>query len=821
MREQNTYQKLFNINYNNKIFTIFIDENGRRTFLELKSRNKYRYPNIEDYIYLNKIYNERKAFISYYVGEKLPIHKPKKVIFKENLISATGIISVILTSVIGINSIRYSYMLEKRNDFVEITPTYTNTIFDDSKVLDSYLGTSSVSIDKLIDVINDNLNIDDIYKENARRLVKYINDKYPNTDNRIFYDNMKNLTIEELEDNEKNKHIAGSYNSLTNVISIKNRNETEEKSTDSNSFENEVIIHELSHAYHCWSNRRSENRYYRSSTIGHSLDEAMNNKVIEGLFENSTHTYQREGKLLNYLLTFVNYTYYDYEQGGIDKLYNLLKENYPEVDIDYIFNFSDTMCTASLKQGQYINIEEEPEYLDCLFDLCIHNINYSNKYESLVNFFKLIDYNNYPDLVTKYLEEFNDILKEMDLGDNLIDNNKIINYVEDNISIESFDKYLNTLNRNEIDTNDLYKPLKDFFITKSTNNIFIELLNKYNNYLISSGISKDKLITSSDFVDKYQNYKNISIKGYLVTTYGEIYFWGDIPEKDHIYNTETRTPIIDKDGKITLIDNKYIDQKAIADKIQNIFTYYLFEDNKKDFSWYNDNFFNKEYDISPFDYRKVNITLNGKTITKDYYDNLMLIIGISEDGTYTFKLKDREDNILFYNGKPIIKVPFNLREYLNLTKFEDTIELTNYFNGDYLKRFAKVRTKLGINDDEYFYYDELNDKVVFKPNEEIILDNNIDKIIDINTIYMDSFYNEKLGSTNNFICIGKNKYILSTNVEIDKPIFFFDVLNYYAMYDVDSVTTYKFTTEEIINLFNNYLNDTLIDISNNIKVSKN
>ena len=35
INQRNTYKKLFNIHYNNKIFTIFIDKYGRNTFLEL------------------------------------------------------------------------------------------------------------------------------------------------------------------------------------------------------------------------------------------------------------------------------------------------------------------------------------------------------------------------------------------------------------------------------------------------------------------------------------------------------------------------------------------------------------------------------------------------------------------------------------------------------------------------------------------------------------------------------------------------------------------------------------------------------------------
>lgn len=42
------YQRLFNITYNNKIFTIFLADNNRKTFLELKDNN-FIYPTYEDF----------------------------------------------------------------------------------------------------------------------------------------------------------------------------------------------------------------------------------------------------------------------------------------------------------------------------------------------------------------------------------------------------------------------------------------------------------------------------------------------------------------------------------------------------------------------------------------------------------------------------------------------------------------------------------------------------------------------------------------------------------------------------------------------------
>lgn len=58
MKNEIIVQKLFNIHYNDKVFTIFFCENGRKTFLEL-SNGKYNYPLLNDFLNLNKIYNEK------------------------------------------------------------------------------------------------------------------------------------------------------------------------------------------------------------------------------------------------------------------------------------------------------------------------------------------------------------------------------------------------------------------------------------------------------------------------------------------------------------------------------------------------------------------------------------------------------------------------------------------------------------------------------------------------------------------------------------------------------------------------------------------
>lgn len=455
MNKENYYKRLFNIKYNNKIFTIFIDRFGRRTFLELVN-SEYKYPDVDDFINLHKIYNERNPFVLYYlIGDKLPVHKPKIVKFKEKVLNTTGVISIILTGTIAISSLINSfYKIERDEDTINIISSYSSDYFDNSNVLDNYLGNSVVSHEELIKAIKDNNNLNDSYKENAIKLVNYIKYKYPNTDNRIFFDNIKTLKVLEIDNEDSNKNVAGSYDFFSNVINVRKSNNEK----DNNFLENEVIIHELYHVYHSWSNNNEDNSYIcRTSTMGHSLEEAMTNKVIDGLVKDGTCSYQREGKVLDYLLTCVNYNYYDYENGGINKLYTLLKDKYPDVDIDYIFNFTDSMCASSLYLGNYIKIEEEEEFLNCLFDLCIRNIDNIDIYESLVNFIKLIDMNNYSNVVIKYIDEYNNILRDNNYSDRIINKDDLIVYINKILNKESYDKYIDDISSYNIIEDGIYK----------------------------------------------------------------------------------------------------------------------------------------------------------------------------------------------------------------------------------------------------------------------------------------------------------------------------------------------------------------------------
>ena len=798
--DENVYKKLFNIHYKNKIFTIFLDKFGRKTFLEVSDEGKYRYPLVSDFVELHKIYNEKDPFISYLsnynIGDTLPIHKPRKVIFKEAVLDLTGIISVVLTGAISL-SFFGEFKIEKKNDVIEITPSYNYSCFDDTKELNQYLGNNSVSEEELIAAINNNPNLSDYIKDCAIRLAKYILKKYPNTDNRIFYDNIKTLKIEELEDNEDNKNIAGCYNSGTNTIELKKYSYKS----------NQVVLHELTHAYHSWTtafnNENMQTYVIRSEKIGYCFDEAMVNKIINGIV--NVTTYQREGKILDYLLTLVDYNYYDYEQGGINKLYNMLLEKYPLVDIDYIFNFSDTMNDTSINTGENIKIEECPEFLDCLFDLCIRNINsYADIYDSLYNFFQLIDTDEYYEIVSNYINEYNDVLKKLGFTNIIQDNAEIINYANQFKKIQLFDNFLENINVEAYSTNvALYKPLQEFIKDKyiTSYKAFCDLLEKYNNFLMLREISNNSIISVDDFLEKSQKFQSLNITGYTITNDGNIYFNVKVSEKDRVYNQDTRVPVLDKDGKITLLNINDIRKTANFSGIKSIFNWYLLTNAKDDLSWYDEKFFENELNVSPYDYKKVSITLNGNIITSDYIDNLTVIIGMNEDGTNSFKLTDKNWNTLYQDGTPKIKVPIAFADYINISSFEENIELTEIFNKEYLKQF--VRSDRDVDNKNYMHYDEENDRIICKQGKTIILDDKVDNEISIFNVAM--FYNTKKHSV--YLSFkNEQQYLINDNIENVNPASLGDVLDYYGKID-DMKYPLKLTTDELIGLFNKYLED--------------
>lgn len=179
----NQFKKLFDITYNEKRFTIFVDEHHRCTFLEKSKDGKYIYPTLEDYKALNKIYNEHDPFVLYNV---------KRYSFKEKVrIGAMllAVSAVLLSGTVDAQEQEKTYWVvseEEGNIVVTqklmLNPKMVRLSLND---LESIFGISCVTIEDIDKAIENNTKLDDTFKKLAHNLAVAIYEQEPTADLRF------------------------------------------------------------------------------------------------------------------------------------------------------------------------------------------------------------------------------------------------------------------------------------------------------------------------------------------------------------------------------------------------------------------------------------------------------------------------------------------------------------------------------------------------------------------------------------------------------------------------------------------------------------
>lgn len=828
--EKPVYKKLFNIHYKDKTFTIFIDKYGRKTFLELTSSSEYLYPLVEDFIVLHKIYNERNPFISYFnnyysIGSRLPIYREPKVTFKEfarYYIGGTAYLLAIVTtaSIISTTINSRTLKLAKEDNKIEVVAEYLEgSLITNTNQLDDVLGYQTITKDEVINAINSNKKISDYYKKYAIELVSFLKNKYPSTDARIFYENIKNMTVLEIDEIAYSKHAAGTYNSSSNITSIR----LDHKNS------RQVILHEFAHAYHHWKEDTYSLPKYRIECYGHSLDEAMTNKIISGMVKITT--YSQEKKVLDYLLSFVEYDYYDYEREGISKLISSLKEKYPNVDIDYIINSVDAMNETYFNTGEYIKIEATPEVLNELFNICACTIdlNSSSVYQPFVNFLKLIDYDKYKNIAEHYLNEYNNILMENGYNKEQLQsdiNDFTISFSISNEVEENLQKYLETINSTNIPPSNIYQPFKDYLeaecnfynrliTAEESYNLYFNLLETYNDFLYRNGYTRKQTITSEMARQKIAKYQNIEILGYCITKDDTLHPIIGLPKKDRVYDL-TKVPILNNQGAIVLIDNNDVLSQTQYSLYQNIFIANLFKKIDQESITFDESTWQDIFKISDFEYKKVAFNLNGNKLTEEYLYNVSITIGQKQNGTNTFSLSSESQSI-YQDEQTLKEVSIPLMEYLGDIPYKKTdmtsIEISDYLNEDYLKRLiAGDDLSSPIN----LWYDNLtydieNDVVNVHPAYYVTIDE------DGTRLKMNHIFLER-GTNKSHIWINGNKENIEecTNNLIEKnaKIYLETVLDYYGILS-EKQEDYVLSKSEVLELYNNYSRDIYINKDNN------
>lgn len=411
-----TYQELFKIEYNNKKFMIFLDENNRKTFLEIDKLGDYVYPILEDFIALHKIFNTKEPFICY-----APRFK-----FTEKVRVLKGTVASLLTVVTMLNSIPTALAANTVNE-PELSIVYTEkeepkeiiinyeipqeeTIYiSDVTGLERYLGELNVTKDMVLEAINKNVKLPVKYKNIAINLLNEITNKYSNFNLRIFYENIKDMevveyTIEEFKEAFPDAPGAGAqYNAQANRI------------TTINEVQIEVLYHEMFHATHHFYRELDQATIVRTESntaINESFTDLGSSLVVP-----NKEGYVFSGKIVNYLLSTIDYSLEEYNNKGILSFLEKLQNRYPSVDINYISETLSTVNEYLIYQGKQVQIDDCPHLINELFKICLANASLENGYKSFNEFAKIFYNAKNPELVFEYLEKYNIKLQQLGYKD--------------------------------------------------------------------------------------------------------------------------------------------------------------------------------------------------------------------------------------------------------------------------------------------------------------------------------------------------------------------------------------------------------------------
>lgn len=798
------YQKLFPIEYNNKNFMIFIDENHRKTFLEINNEGKYEYPLLEDFLALNKIYNQKDPFICY----------AQKYTFKECVKALKGATLNILSVVIMLNSMPSALATEIKADIQDESVILTSSSdpitkeeieITDLKDLDKYLGKKEVTKEIVLEAINSNSNLSPKYKRIAIKLLNAITESNPNADLRIFYENIKTMhsveyTIEEFRKAFPDAPGAGAqYNAKTNTI------------TSIDEVPIELLYHEMAHAFHYLYREQDNKMIYRKDN-NTALDESMTNKVAS-LVTPVAKSYEFSDTILEYLNSRVNFSITDYNNKGTDDLISKLKAQYPNIDFDYISNTLKTINEYLIYQGKTVAIDQCEEFLNELFSICLQEVSIQNGYEPFSSFAKVMYNSRNPELVFDYLDLYNAKLQKIGYS-------KIIPKSD---ALAKFRIYKNATGLGYEDAN--------FFPIIFQANEDLKIINKDGSTSIKSKhhgfastfdfpsiISSNMFSSYDEFgTPKFWSKLNNDIKLISPHNYSPIPIYQD---GEYLFNVNLNNLYIQvgitKDSQIGyIISNKnseliysshdeflsisnkislpiyvrqfseYISQLDLSD-ILNV--EYLTSFQAKTSSFNNFSIENKNLifrtSMPNLDVA-TDICLNNKLLFKSKLSDLYISIGEVDNGI-GFILSNSQGKIAYQSHSKITKISDSINFYSYVNKLTTRLDLASVLNKEYLISFQN-RTQ-GFNNIEI-----LNDQIIIDDTPRV----EIESIKETGEIV-----SQKYKITECWIVVNDNKIQISKN-SLPNSISIEELLKHANIFG-EGIPIYRLSEDDIILLMNNY-----------------
>lgn len=406
------YKKMFSIEFNQKEFMLFLGEDGRITFLQMED-NQFKYPFLNDYLALYKIFNLQSPYLFapvYHFDDFVRFMKKGTVtllslaIFFSNV--PTALANDIHVDVENNGQIVVVPVMSSKDESDESSKK-KSVLITDVADLDKYLGKVEVTRDLIVDACNKNQELPKEIRDIALGEYDKIYTKHPDANYRVFYENMKTLKINIYSEAEYNKLFPigseANYDYVVNEINIKE---------GTSKF---IIAHELAHTYYSIF-RVVGNVYIIRRDRNTALHEGMTDKMAKWYTAPSSGSYDTSEKILDYLMYLTGFTFEEFSRFGIDRLLSLCKSQYPEVDFEYISKTLNASVASRIFQLK--GNKKLAGLYDELFMACLKKASKANGYEPF-NRFLLTNINTTASL-TDYYDRYTLQLKSLGYDDNKI-----------------------------------------------------------------------------------------------------------------------------------------------------------------------------------------------------------------------------------------------------------------------------------------------------------------------------------------------------------------------------------------------------------------
>ena len=680
--------------------------------------------------------------------------------------------------------------ITKLNREIKVGKNYS--YFENISKINQLVDYSYKDINKedVINVIEKNPYIDDIYKEYVKIVLEYMTNKYPKIDLRIFYENMLALNIE-IVDSFDDGIMVGSYSPDKDTIKLLKGYE----------YNSKTIIHELLHSFYSYFGIDKETGAYfiryddNNSIYNEALIESLACSIVKSINKYQVDTfdsyslYQSE---LNYLLSLTDFDYYSILKYGTSALIDIVKEKYPNVDIDFISK--NTYDLYEKSKTENISNDELRILLNENFKLCLYSIRDSKNdlYGPFINFCKIIDLQYNKELYEEYFNRYNSYLIKNGMDTINIDElDKRISY--EKMAIRKFNEGLNNIDKinNEYLYEEFYKVLDNMHINIDAK-LTGRLLDIYNDYLFCHGYTSDEVVNSKTFNKFMLDYNNI--KGFIGVKNDKVY--------PFISNNSRTYTILNEDDSISDIDINNVMYFYNSVNWIDIFMKYS---NKKKLEYTDLNEIMNNL-VPKVLYNDVPILINGNLIGNYNINDLAVNYYLDSNNNIKYKVTTLYGDILYSEDNLDYScswLPF--RSFIKYNCFNtNSVELSNLLNDNYIKDYILNHGSVYDEDNmlyDSFIYNKANDKLSYFPRYtlKVIDKDNQEHKFDFNNIKLINYCDDKI-------------FALELSDEL-KNTSLIKVFEYYNLI-IDNVYEYSYSDSEIHEIVNNYINEFHKGISN-------